>query len=78
MLSDVDSGLGVGAPARAGWDVDCQAAEADGVVVEDGGLIAEGEDLVQVEALAGAIGGVARGRGLAEASVVAADPGGFR
>ncbi len=51
MLSDVDSGLGVGASSRSGRDVDGEAAEADAVVVEDGGLIAEGEEFFQVEVL---------------------------
>lgn len=74
MLSDIDSGLGIGALAWSWRDVDGEPPEAHGVVVEHGGLVAEGEDFVQVAPSAGAEYGFWGPRGLAEAPVVASDP----
>ena len=51
MLSDIDFGLGVGAASGSWRDVDGESAESHGVVVEDRGLVAESEELVQVGAL---------------------------
>ena len=48
-LSDLDLGFGVGSPRGSRRDVDEEASEPDGVVVEDGGGIAEGDLGFQVE-----------------------------
>jgi hypothetical protein len=71
VLADQDAMSGVAAAARPRWEIDDQAAEADGVVVGHGGFVSEGDELIALGGIDFTEGGTGKIWPLGEARVEA-------